>query len=410
MPAAGEGKTVNPYAALSLAGFVITLALASFSYFSNRRERVNRLFAAMTASAAATAFVEFQSRVSTDAASAMFWELVDSIWPFRTIIILHFAIAFTGMLATRKGRPVIIVMYSVAALVSATYMFVTSQGGVESTPWGWVPVPAESLAAVNDLTYMFGAACSVATLGLLAFCHRRFADWRKRRQSIYIIGSVGLAVAVGVATEVVIPMFIPTGFVELSIPTFALASVLIWHAIRKYELFVLTPEKAAAEIVQTMPDALVLLDGRRNINAANPAAHGMLGYGKGEMEGRPVSELFPKESAGYAKIFGEDVDEVKDFSAEVLTKKGEKIAVSVSASTLRYDRKNVKSTVMIFRDMREREKAKQEITGKTKELEKKTAELERTNNELKRINDLAVGRELRMVELKKRIAQLEKKK
>ena len=94
----------------------------------------------------------------------------------------------------------------------------------------------------------------------------------------------------------------------------------------------------------------------------------------------------------------------------MMTKKGESIAVSLSASTIRYDKKNIKSTVIIFRDIREREKAKMEISSKTKELERKTKELENANKDLKRINQLAVGRELKMVDLKKKLKEFEKRK
>ncbi len=42
------------------------------------------------------------------------------------------------------------------------------------------------------------------------------------------------------------------------------------------------------------------------------------------------------------------------------------------------------------------------------EVKERTAELEHKNSELERFNRMAIGRELRMVELKKRIRELEK--
>jgi len=44
-----------------------------------------------------------------------------------------------------------------------------------------------------------------------------------------------------------------------------------------------------------------------------------------------------------------------------------------------------------------------------KRVEERTAELEKMNEELERFNKLFVGRELRMIELKKYIAELEEK-
>lgn len=48
-----------------------------------------------------------------------------------------------------------------------------------------------------------------------------------------------------------------------------------------------------------------------------------------------------------------------------------------------------------------------ELTQKTKELQEKTRELERRNHELEETTNLMIGRELKMTELKKRVAELE---
>ncbi len=63
-----------------------------------------------------------------------------------------------------------------------------------------------------------------------------------------------------------------------------------------------------------------------------------------------------------------------------------------------------------IRDISETKKREDEIRKQKEELEEKTGELETRNAEMKRLNDLAIGRELKMVELKKRISELEKRK
>ena len=93
--------------------------------------------------------------------------------------------------------------------------------------------------------------------------------------------------------------------------------------------------------------------------------------------------------------------------------KGAVIWTLVNASP-QFDEQGVITEVVVtFVDITERKKAEKKIIKLNEELEgrvkERTEKLEKKSDELERANKLFVGRELRMIELKERIAELEKK-
>ncbi len=85
----------------------------------------------------------------------------------------------------------------------------------------------------------------------------------------------------------------------------------------------------------------------------------------------------------------------------------------VNASPQLDEQGEITEVVVTFVDITERKKAEKKIIQLNEELEdrvkERTEKLEKKSDELERANKLFVGRELRMIELKERIAELEKK-
>jgi len=141
-------------------------------------------------------------------------------------------------------------------------------------------------------------------------------------------------------------------------------------------------------------DGVVMISGTDKVVFWNKAAEKMFGYSRQEIIGKNLHEIVPayidmakyKQSmAGFDKT-GKSPVLGKLLEVEAKRKNGEKFLVELSVSSMQIN--GQWHAVGIMRDISERKK-----------------------NEmvLEELNDLMVGREIKMIELKKKVSELEKK-
>ena len=128
----------------------------------------------------------------------------------------------------------------------------------------------------------------------------------------------------------------------------------------------------------------------------------MYGWQADEVIGKPIGDIVVEEYPYHTR---EEVQrqlrEEGYWQGEAIHKRrdGTTLNALASATLLRDSAGNVVGAVAITRDITKRVRAEEK-------LKQTVADLERTNAELERFNRLAVGRELRMIELKRQINQL----
>ena len=139
----------------------------------------------------------------------------------------------------------------------------------------------------------------------------------------------------------------------------------------------------------------------------NPAFESILGIKEKDALGAKASKLYGIGEAPYLDIYAKVADTREPITFETafdLMGKSFKISVFSPAKGM---------FATLFADITEHKKAEYKIHKLNQELDKRvqerTAELEDKNAELEHMNSVFVGRELRMAELKKQIAELEEK-
>lgn len=172
---------------------------------------------------------------------------------------------------------------------------------------------------------------------------------------------------------------------------------------------------SAKEIIENLFDFLVVFGRKGEIIYANRSLLEFFGYSLKELTGEPITKLAPREEKkrfqGVIKriILGR---KIKDFSSVIITKEKKEIPVDFSGFPLRDKKGTVRGGFGLIIDVRQIKglldnlgRAKSEMEEKVKE---RTRELNEKVEELEKFQKLAVGRELKMIELKEEINKLKK--
>lgn len=390
------------FALLSLFAAQTYLLLGVYAFFKNSKAGANRLFLLVAVSMAVWGLGEGMQRAAADAATADFWAnfVVGIGSALHPALIMHFWLAFSGRLgAMAESRKIwlLLAVYAPSFIFSVLRFFFPQimVRGVVPEYWGY----SSTGGAVYQLFMLYVAAY----LGMLVFFMLRSS-----RRSPGDFGRQARNMGIGILIPLIIGFFTQAfrPVLGLAVPELSVSGAIVFisitaYTISRYRMFAITTEIVAENIVATMNDYVIATDRNLKIALVNDSALNNLGYGKNGLIGAPMEATasFRTASFGYENLR----ERLPAANVEVELKRngGGKVPVAANVSALVGHENETVGFVFVMRDMRETNK----LIG---DLKKKNEEVEAKNEELERFNKLAVGRELKMIELKEKIARLEK--
>ncbi|HEX2122754.1 MAG TPA: ATP-binding protein, partial [Thermoanaerobaculia bacterium] len=258
------------------------------------------------------------------------------------------------------------------ALFAAVCLFTPRMvGGVSRHPWGFYPVAGP--LTIPFLLYFAGALGTQLVEGVAEW--RRTTDEKRRRRVARLMLSFAV---VYIAALDWLPMFgvamRPISFVPV------IAFMLVaWGTIRRHRFQPITAARASREILDTMADALFVIDANGCIRVVNHAVHELLGYRDSDLMGRAIDKL--EQTSGDETISRTLRDlarrgPIRDQERVLRHKEGYDVAVSVSISPVGEEDDAPEGAVVIARDIRARKRAEEELRDTLTRLEQSNRELE----------------------------------
>ena len=124
-------------------------------------------------------------------------------------------------------------------------------------------------------------------------------------------------------------------------------------------------------LLESSVDAIVSVGRGRNINYFSRGAEAMFGYTSADVQGCPMSMLFPADQSRLEDLLAllDSERRIKHFEAEMVRRSGEKIITDVSASRLRR-RKTDEGLLFIIKDIAEQKRLEEELRSSNIILEK----------------------------------------
>jgi PAS domain S-box-containing protein len=174
-------------------------------------------------------------------------------------------------------------------------------------------------------------------------------------------------------------------------------------------------ESRFRELLETVNLIAVQIDTGGIITFCNDFLLNLTGYKREELIGKNwFNKLIPTGNTDVYEVF---INETKHsnttpyYENPILTKAGKLLDIAWSNTTQHDLNGNITGVACIGENITERKNTEARIRMLNEELEQRvlerTSELEEKNAELARINKLFVGRELQMIELKRKIKELE---
>ena len=371
----------------SLFALVVNSILAIIILLRYRRQpTLSAVFYVLfTACLAIWSFGEAMQRLSVTPGGASFWGVVASIgWIFMPPIFFHFTLAFSNLESFARNWVVSVGLYLPAIafyFLSLTTPLLVDPAVYQRVSWGW------NTPSTNFFNFVFSPWLEFFLITSLIIFARQYFRKSVNREVRIQAGIIALGILVplvmGSVTQIILPLLKHNvvGLSTLFLPVLAIA-VLI--AMLRYRLFSITPANALSAILDSIKDAVIVVNNSFAIQFVNHAAALFFNRPTSNVVGSHLAALFPPSTAQWTMFRDGAVSrltqgEVVEHFETVLTNVDhQEFPVSISASPIQIPEagSNPIGFVLVARDTKEIKDLIHELENRSQQLQAARLKLE----------------------------------
>ena len=341
---------------LSLLAFLVAgfhLALGVYLLKSNPRAALNRIFFHICVSLAFWSLgFSFLQGAPTKEEAWVWFKVSSPGWTLTPSLLLHFLI-----LLVRKERLLdrwgaYLALYAPAFYFLGRALF-GEMGVVDfvNTPFGWSEVYGP-LSVGYAIYLVYFSSYTLFGLWLVWQFGRESEVIAERRQAAVLVYS-GVPVLAAVAVS---GIFLPWAGIrnppEVAHLIALLWVLVIWNAVSKYKLMLMTPAAVAPNILRTMADAVILLGRDKAIVTSNKAARRLFGSSGRKLEGLSLAQLFGGSDSKTARETERFLlDGAENLEISYRPKDGDEVVLRVTTSEVLDYYEQSMGEVLVFRDV-----------------------------------------------------------
>lgn len=344
-----------------------------------------------------------QNIVSTPAISVVFSRITDASGVLSTILILRYILrSIYPEIGKLKKILNFHMVFTVLLAVSAVILPVYTYQSIKVW-WGYYPLHSPWFYILNSYVLIH----AFIAIGIPIFRYHLLNDKQKKQMQWFIAGFF-FPVVGGAISEVIAPAM---GIVMPPLTTvfFCITGFCMAYAIMKYDFLTLTPGLVLGEIFNTITDVIIVIDLNGHIVLSNKRVLDITGYTQEELMNQLISDILYIDSSARLPTEYLLYSPINNQRMFIRTKQNMNNFPVLMVSAVIKDHTHVQGAVLYGRDMTQIDTILQELKQKTSDLEKSKIQLEQHVKEIEKINSILTGRELRMIELKKEILQLQNK-